>query len=297
MRLDKTLAEIFPSHPRTAWQRLIGDGAIVVNGEECRRTSRRVARGDDIVANIAMLPQIHLDECDAEDLPIQIVYEDADIIVINKAAGMVSHPGHGNRNGTLQSALLFHHPPTAALPRAGIVHRLDKETSGLLVAAKTEKARQSLIAQFKARTVRREYLALVHGKPAATGVINRPLASKRHVAGKMAVVHEGKEAITRYAVLQGWSGFSLLRCWLETGRTHQIRVHLEYAGHPIVGDSMYSLRARPLPFEMPRQALHAEVLRLIHPKSGEEKQWRIELPTDFQNVLQYLEEHPVPVHN
>ena len=287
-RLDIVLAGIFRQHPRTAWQTLIGGGGASVNGAYCCRPSRKVGGGSEIAVDFSALPPPRTENCAAENLPLCIVYEDEQIIVIDKAAGMVVHPGNGNRNGTLQSALLFHHPPAAALPRAGIVHRLDKDTTGLLAAAKTEAARQSLIAQFKERSVRRQYLAIVHGAPAATGLINRPLAPARNTPGHMAVRADGKEAITRYAVIERWPGFSLLRCWLETGRTHQIRVHLEYAGHPVAGDLTYHRRARQMPFVMPRQALHAETLRLLHPASGATVEWHAPPPADMQNVLQQL---------
>lgn len=289
-RLDLTLAGVFPRHARTAWKTLINSGGALINGKCCRRPAHKVAGGSEIAVDFSALPALRNETCAAENLPLHIVYEDDDIIVLNKAAGMVVHPGHGNRNGTLQAALLFHHPPSATLPRAGIVHRLDKDTTGLLVAAKTEAARQSLIAQFKERSVRREYLAIVHGTPAATGLVNRPLGPARNIPGHMTVRTDGREAITRYAVINRWPGFSLLRCWLETGRTHQIRVHLEYAGYPVAGDLTYHRRARNLPFVMCRQALHAETLRLLHPASGGIQEWHAAPPADMQNALQQLKQ-------
>ena len=288
-RLDKTLAALFPHHPRAALKNIIERGAARINGEEVLRPARGVLGGAEVCVDFSLLPPREDGQVAAEDLPLRAVHEDDNIIVVNKPAGMVVHPGHGNRFGTLQAALLFRHPAAAALPRGGIVHRLDKDTTGLLVAAKTEKARLSLTAQFKSRGVRREYLAIVHGAPDATGLINRPLAPQGSASGKMAVRRSGKEAVTRFAVIRKWRDFSLLRCWLETGRTHQIRAHLEYAGYPLAGDPVYSRRARVLPFPMPRQALHAETLHLIHPADGEEKTWSAPPPADMQAALRALD--------
>jgi 23S rRNA pseudouridine1911/1915/1917 synthase len=284
------LAQLFSAHTRAALQALISSGAVCVNGVECRRQAQLVNAGQEINIDFSRLPQVHDENCDAENIPLRVVYEDDDIVVVNKAAGMVIHPGHGNRTGTVQAALLYRHPPAAALPRAGIVHRLDKDTSGLFVAAKTEVARQSLIEQFKSRQAGREYLALVCGAPAATGLINRALSPKRGAQARMNVVHSGgKEAVTRYAVLRRWPGFALLRCWLETGRTHQIRAHLEYAGYPIIGDPVYQRRARCQDFFISRQALHAETLRLIHPVRVDECCWSCPLPDDMQAVIAQLD--------
>ena len=285
--MDKTLSDLFPQHARATIQQLIANGAVWINGESCQRTARRLAAPCEVAVDFSALPPRE-EDCHPEDLPLDIVYEDDAIVVVNKSAGMVVHPGNGNRHGTLQSALLFRHPPAAALPRAGIVHRLDKNTSGLLVAAKTETARRRLIEQFKSRDIGREYLAIVHGTPPPTGLIDRPLALDKN--RRMAVRHRGKEAITRYALVRQWAGFAMLRCFLETGRTHQIRAHLEYAGFPIVGDPEYRLRARALPFKLERQALHAETLRLIHPSNGESQQWKTAPPSDMQNIIREIEQ-------
>lgn len=287
-RLDKTLASLFPAHPRAAWRAAIEQGAARVDGETVVRPARIAPPGCEVVLDLSALPARREERCAPEDLPLEIVYEDDEMLVVNKAAGMVVHPGNGNSVGTLQAVLLFRNPPAALLPRAGIVHRLDKNTTGLLAAAKTESARQSLSAQFQTRTAKREYLAIVHGAPAATGLINRPLAPRK--PGIMAVRRGGKEAITRFSVLRRWRGFALLRCRLETGRTHQIRAHLEYAGHPIAGDPDYHRRARPLPFTMTRQALHAEKLILSHPADGEIREWNAPPPEDMQTAMRALDE-------
>ncbi len=283
------MAALFPQHPRAAIRGLIEQGAARINGEPSVRPARAAAGGAEICVDFSLLPPREDGPVAAEDLPLALVHEDDDIFVVNKPAGIVVHPGRGNRFGTLQAALQFRHPPSAKLPRGGIVHRLDKDTTGLLVAAKTEKARRSLVSQFKSRAVRREYLAIVHGAPDATGLIDRPLAPMRNAPGKMAVRRSGKEAVTRFAVIRRWRAFSLLRCWLETGRTHQIRAHLEYAGFPVAGDPVYCRRARPPPFTMPRQALHAETLQLLHPASAEEKTWRVPPPTDMLAALRALD--------
>ena len=288
IRLDRALASVFTQHPRTALQTLISQGAVYINHEECRKQSRLLRGDEEIAIDFSALPTVS-DDCVAEDLPLAVVYEDDDIMVINKAAGMVTHPGHGNRVGTLQSALLHHHAALAELPRAGIVHRLDKDTSGLLVVAKTAAARCFLLAQFHRRHVRREYLALVHGVPEATGKINRPLSPKRGEPQRMTVnARDGKEAITRFAVLRRWAGFALLRCWLETGRTHQIRAHLEHIGYPIVGDPVYCRRRRNFSFDLRRQALHAEKLHLLHP-NGDAREWTIPPPNDLRLALEKLD--------
>lgn len=288
-RLDKILAGLFPRHPRASWRRLIERGAARINGEAVLRPARPAGGGAEVRVDFSLLPPREEEKVAAEDLPLRVVYEDGGIIVIDKAAGIVVHPGSGNRFGTLQAALQFRHPPSAFLPRGGIVHRLDKDTTGLLVAAKTEPARRALVSEFKARRVRREYLALVHGAPPATGVVDRPLAPQGGAPGKMAVRRSGKEALTRFAVVRRWRDFSMLRCWLETGRTHQIRAHLEYAGYPLAGDRVYTRRARGLPFLMERQALHAEKLHLRHPESGEERGWHSAVPADMESAALALD--------
>ncbi|HXZ96976.1 MAG TPA: RluA family pseudouridine synthase, partial [Burkholderiales bacterium] len=221
-----------------------------------------------------------------EKIPLDIVYEDSALLVVNKPPGLVVHPGSGNWRGTLLNALLEHAPRLVQIPRAGIVHRLDKETSGLLVVAKTLESQASLVRQLQARTVKREYLALVHGKLKAGGKIEAPIGRHPSKRTKMAVVARGKHAVTHYQVIERFATCTLLRCLLETGRTHQIRVHLQSIGHPLVGDPVYSARNKKPAF--PRQALHALKLTLLHPETQKTVSWRAEAPNDFLQLLSAL---------
>ena len=286
-RFDKLLAEIFPAHTRAVWQRLIKEGFVQVNGRALCRVASHIGGGSHIGVDFSALPSAHDSNTHAENLPLDIVYEDNDIAIINKRAGMVMHPGSGVTYGTLQSALLFHYSDSRALPRAGIVHRLDKDTSGLIVVAKNENARQRLIAQFQERAIGREYIALVHGIPAPTGIINQPLASSP--PKKMIIHRNGKEALTRYAIIKKWHNAALIRCWLHTGRTHQIRAHMEHIRHPIIGDTVYRRYATRLSVNIKRQALHAEKLYLIHPTSGQTMQWQTTIPEDIQTAIKQLD--------
>jgi 23S rRNA pseudouridine1911/1915/1917 synthase len=229
-------------------------------------------------------------------LPLTVVFEDDAILVLDKPAGMVVHPGSGNRDGTLLNALLHHVPALANLPRAGIVHRLDKDTSGLLVVAKTPAAQTSLVRQLQARSVRRDYLALVLGVPSAAGKVEAPVGRHPVLRTRMAVVATGKPALTHYRVRCAGAGWSLLECSLETGRTHQIRVHLASIGHPVLGDPTYlgraGTRAVPAPARtFRRQALHAARLALTHPVSGAHMTWECAPPADFVALLSALQRH------
>ena len=224
--------------------------------------------------------------------PLTVLHEDATLIVINKAPGMVVHPAPGRWQGTLVNALLHRLPQLAELPRAGIVHRLDKDTSGLLVVGKTLIAQTDLVRQLQARTVKREYLALVYGEMDRAGTVDAPLGRDPHNRTKRTVHTMGKPAITHYDVLERYPGLALLRCRLETGRTHQIRVHMQHIGHPLVGDIIYASSRRgsaKIPF--PRQALHAERLGLVHPATHEEMSWASPLPPDFASLLQALRQN------
>ncbi len=286
--MDKCLAILFPDFSRSEWNEQISAGKISVNSEICNKNARRISYRDELAMDISDM-QKPITDCTAEDIALDIVYEDEDLMVLNKPPDLVVHPGHGNRLGTLQSALLYHHPEADKLPRAGIVHRLDKDTSGLLVAAKNSRTQKKLIEKFSKREITREYLALVHGDPPATGIVNRPIGRSHRDPTMMAVNSQGKPAITRFAVEKNWRGFAMLRCWLESGRTHQIRVHLEYLGHPVVGDKQYSRRASRVLLGMTRQALHATVLRFQHPTDNRPCEWHQQLPDDMQQAIEMLE--------
>jgi 23S rRNA pseudouridine1911/1915/1917 synthase len=224
----------------------------------------------------------------AEKIALNIVYEDEALLVINKPVGMVVHPGSGNWQGTLLNGLLEYLPQLAEIPRAGIVHRLDKDTTGLLVVAKTLTAQTDLVRQLQARSVNREYLAVVHGVVDHDGKIEAAIGRNPTQRTKMATVASGKAAVTRFKVLERFPGFSLVECKLETGRTHQIRVHMQSINHPLVGDSVYAGRKSAKNLQFNRQALHAYRLGLIHPVTKEAMSWQIELPDDMQQLLSAL---------
>lgn len=264
-------------------------GKVTLNGAPA--TIKQKVWGGE---NITLVPQSNPAEQPflAEDIALDIVYEDDSILVINKPVGLVVHPGNGNWEGTLLNALLHHAPHLSEVPRAGIVHRLDKDTSGLLVVAKTLIAQTNLVRQLQERSVSREYLALAHGEVARGGKVDAPIDRHPSQRTKMAIVEGGKPAVTHYAVVETFPGCTLLRCKLETGRTHQIRVHLASIRHPLVGDHIYIKGAQKCPPHMrevlaafPRQALHAERLGLEHPETGEWMEWQARMPADMQQLL------------
>jgi 23S rRNA pseudouridine1911/1915/1917 synthase len=222
-------------------------------------------------------------------MPLKIVHEDASLIVLDKPAGLVVHPGAGQPDRTLLNALLAHSPRLAGVPRAGIVHRLDKDTSGLLVVAKTVEAQVSLVKQLAERTMRRVYLALVQGDPPASGTIDAPVGRDTRARTRMAVTHRGKPARTAYRVLERFGHAALVECRLETGRTHQIRVHFQHIRHPLVGDNVYRRGTRH-GTEFPRQALHATELSLVHPQTGKTMTWHAPLPADMKKLLERLQD-------
>lgn len=288
LRVDAALARMFPEHSRSRLQGWLKQGLIRVDGAAAE-ASRKVLGGERIEL-AAVSPELTF--VAAEDIALPIVFEDEQLIVIDKPAGLVVHPGNGNQSGTLMNALLHHAPALAAVPRAGIVHRLDKETSGLLVVAKTLAAQTDLVRQLQARTVKRHYLALALGQVERDGTVDAPIGRHPVQRVKMAVVHgsSGKEARTHYHVLERFARATLIECRLETGRTHQIRVHLASIGHPLAGDPVYgrtkSGDARLDAFR--RQALHAWRLALRHPAGGAEMAWEAPLPADFAVLLDAL---------
>ncbi len=291
-RLDKVLTARLATLSRVKIQQLIKEGYVTINGRPGKASHR--LEGDESLA-VELAPHIvspnHAAATIAEPMPLDVIYEDDDMAAINKPAGLVVHPAAGHTSGTLVNALLARWPHVAAVggrDRAGIVHRLDKDTSGVLLIAKTEPARLNLMAQFAARTVKKQYLALVEGLPATpTGEIDAPIARDPKQRKRMAVIRSGRPAVSFYRVLRVFEGYSLLEVQPKTGRTHQIRVHLAFIGHPVVGDAVYGRRKSRL--ELERQFLHAESLSLVSPGRGEPITVRAPLPPELQAVLDRLE--------
>jgi len=283
-RLDRFVSEKRPELSRTQVQRLIEDGFITVNNRPVK-TSHRLTAGDKI--KIAIPPPLP-SPLSPEDVPITILYEDNDVIVVDKPAGLTVHPAPGHPRGTLVNALLAHYPRLSELSdslRPGIVHRLDRDTSGVMVIAKNKSAEMSLVNQFKERTIKKTYLTLVQGKlTPEQGIIEAAIG--RHPADrkKMAVVHEGREARTRYRVVQYLENYTLLEVMPETGRTHQIRVHLSAIGYPVVGDAVYGVKS-PL---LSRQFLHAHKLGFRLPSTGDFKEFTSPLPEDLERALREI---------
>ena len=300
LRLDQALAQRLPELSRSRLQQWIECGQVQVDGAS-RRCRDRVWGGEEVRLE-AVLESAGTDAPEA--IPLRLVHEDGQILVIDKPAGLVVHPAAGNPGGTLLNALLHHAPALAALPRAGIVHRLDKDTSGLLVVAKTLEAHRSLVEQLRRRSVHREYRALVVGELVAGGRIEAPIGRHPTQRTQMAVVAGGRAAVTRYRVLERYPGHSLLAVELQTGRTHQIRVHLADRRHPLVGDRTYGVRPRPpkgCAAELtaalqgfPRQALHAIRLGLEHPVSGEHLEWEVPMAPDLEALLNLFRRELAP---
>ncbi|MDD4928268.1 MAG: 23S rRNA pseudouridine(1911/1915/1917) synthase RluD [Gallionella sp.] len=291
-RLDQALAKLLPEYSRSRLQEWVVLQQVLLDGKPA--ISKQKVWGGE---KLDVLPQVQQSEQPylAEDIPLDIVYEDDDLLVINKPVGLVVHPGSGNWEGTLLNALLYHAPQLSGVPRAGIVHRLDKDTSGLLVVAKTLVAQTNLVRQLQERAVKREYLALVHGELEHGGYVDQPIGRHPTNRVKMAVVETGKDAVTHYKVERAFPSCTLLRCTLETGRTHQIRVHMTYLRHPLVGDSVYLkgpqkcvLPLRDLLTRFPRQALHATRLALEHPATGQMMEWHVPLPEDMKQLLKNI---------
>ena len=296
MRLDQALAALLPSYSRSRLQRWLKSGQLRVDGR-IGRPRDPVAGGETVSGELAPEPET---EAIAQDIPLDIRYLDDDLLVLDKPAGLVAHPAAGNRDGTLVNALLHRLPELAALPRAGLVHRLDKDTTGLLVVARSLRAHTALVEQLQARRIEREYLAVVDGVPVAGGTVDAPIGRHPVDRQRMAVVAGGKPAVTHYRVLRRFRAHALLRVRLETGRTHQIRVHMAHVRLPLVGDPVYGGRTRVPPSASPgcieairnfrRQALHAERLALTHPATGERMEWRAEMPADLATLVRALRE-------
>ncbi|GHA80572.1 23S rRNA pseudouridine(1911/1915/1917) synthase RluD [Cognatilysobacter bugurensis] len=290
-RLDAVVAELFPDYSRSRLTAWIKSGHVRIDGREVR--PRDPVRGGELVTvNVVLEVQTH---SAPEDIALDVLYEDEHVIVIDKPAGLVVHPGAGNPVGTLVNALLHRDPSLEMLPRAGIVHRLDKETSGVMVVARTLTAHTALVEQLSARQVHRQYLAVVVGALVSGGTANAPIDRHPRDRIRMAVRDDGRDAVTHYRLRERFRAHTLLECRLETGRTHQIRVHMQHLKHPIVGDPLYGG-----PLKLPRgataelvdalrgfrrQALHAETLEFVHPVSGEPVRCTAPVPADMQSLV------------
>lgn len=286
-RLDIFLVEKSPSLSRSGIQRLVKEGRIKVEGKRVK-SNYRVKAGERVEVEIPPPSPLQVKP---QDIPLDILFEDKDLVVVNKPAGMVVHPGAGHFSGTLVNALLHHCNDLSGVggkERPGIVHRLDKDTSGVLVAAKNDQAHIFLSNQLKNRTMKREYLALVYGEiKEDRGIIDAPLGRHPRDRKKMAVTRgKVRKALTRFEVLERFEGYTLLKLRLETGRTHQIRVHLSFIGYPVVGDSQYGRKKHP--FHLSGYALHAQTLGFAHPEGGNYMELKAPLPRDFQEVLNFL---------
>ena len=302
-RLDIALQQMLPQHSRSRLQTWIKAGLVTLDKKPT--TAKTKVWGGEQVSVVAQTnPQENAFL--PENIPLDIIYEDDTILVINKPAGLVVHPAAGNWSGTLLNALLYYLPQLSDIPRAGIVHRLDKDTSGLLVVAKTLEAQTSLVRQLQARTVKREYRAIVWGIMWRHGTVNQPIGRHSHARTKMAISRTGKPAVTHYEVLERFGTNSYVRCQLETGRTHQIRVHMQHLKAPIVGDSVYGIgniiphkqmtqTLRNAITDFNRQALHAIKLGLVHPKTNEFMEWQIELAEDMRALLEAMRHEDAPI--
>ncbi len=296
-RLDQTLAELFPDYSRSRLKTWIEENLVRVNGNIQNVPRTKVLGGEQIEINVEAEEETHYEP---ENLPLNIVYEDEHILVINKPKNFVVHPGAGNSRGTVLNALLYHYPQIAEVPRAGIVHRLDKDTTGLMVIAKTIPAQTQLVRDLQKRKITREYEAVAFGVMTKGGKVDEPMARHPTKRTAMAVHPMGKPAVTHYRIMEHFRNYTRLRLRLETGRTHQIRVHMAHIAHPLLGDQTYGGRPRPpknasehfsaVLRNFQRQALHAVMLRLEHPISGESMEWFAPLPEDFAELIAALKE-------
>ncbi|HEY9100839.1 23S rRNA pseudouridine(1911/1915/1917) synthase RluD [Chitinimonas sp.] len=293
-RLDAVLAKLLPDYSRSRLARWIDDGAVLLEGKTATPKTK-LWGGEAVTVEVAPDPQESAFQPEPVEFPV--VYEDESIVVIDKPAGLVVHPAAGNWSGTLLNGLLHRYPALAGVPRAGIVHRLDKDTSGLMVVARTLKAQTELVRQLQARSVKRHYLAIAQGVLAGDGTVDAPIGRDPRNRLKMAVVPGGKPAITHYSVLERFARHTLVECRLETGRTHQIRVHMDHLGHALAADPVYRGKQYAISAALAealtrfnRQALHAARLALVHPESGQTMEWTSPLPADMATLLQQLRE-------
>ncbi|MDR1056985.1 MAG: 23S rRNA pseudouridine(1911/1915/1917) synthase RluD [Coxiellaceae bacterium] len=296
-RFDVVLSNLLPEYSRAQLQKWIKAGYVTINGKRLRPKDK-VEAHQVVKVNATILDLVSLQP---QQIALDIVYEDQDVIIINKPAGLVTHPGAGNMNNTLLNALLYHYPDLAKLPRVGIIHRLDEDTSGIIVVARNLQAHNKLTKDLQKREIKREYEAIVSGKVIAGGVIKAPIGRHPVKRTHMAVRAGGKEAITYYRIIKRFSCHTHIKVFLETGRTHQIRVHMAHIGYPIVGDPNYSkltkisekfnpiLRQKLEIFK--RQALHAKCLKLHHPTTGKLIAWEAPYPKDFKELLETLEKY------
>ena len=288
MRLDKYLAEQFPEQTRSYLQKLIKDGEVLVNGKNVK-TGYQLSKGDEVSVSIPEPKEL---DVEPQKMDLDIVYEDEDVILINKPKGMVVHPAPGHTSDTLVNGLLYHCKDNLSgingVARPGIVHRIDRDTTGILIVCKNDMSHNSIAAQLKEHSINRRYRALVHGnikedQGTVEGAIGRHPVDRK----KMAInERNGKPAVTHYTVLERFGNYTLIECKLETGRTHQIRVHMTSIGHPLVGDEVYG--SAKAPFKLQGQCLHAMVLGFVHPRNGEYMEFSAELPAYFEELLRKL---------
>lgn len=294
-RLDQAMAELVPRYSRSRLQQWIREGNVRVDGEVLRPRDK-IQGGESVELRVVLEQEV---SAEPEDIALDIVYEDDELVVINKPKGLVVHPATGNPNGTLLNALLHHCPALNEIPRAGIVHRLDKDTSGLLVVAKTLPAQTAIVKMLQKHDVVREYDAVVTGAMISGGIVDEPVGRHPVDRKRMAInITKGKNAVTHYRIAERFEHYTHLKLQLETGRTHQIRVHMKHIRHPIVGDQVYGNRLQIPPKasqtlidalrRFKRQALHASRLKLKHPSSGEEMEWSAPLPQDIAELLEIL---------
>ena len=286
LRIDKYLSNIFKDKSRSFIQGLIEKEKVKVNSKSLK-SNYKLKKADEIEI---MIPEPEILSVEAENIPIDIVYEDEDVIVVNKAQGMVVHPAPGNYNGTLVNALLYHCKDLSSINgviRPGIVHRIDKDTSGILVIAKNDDAHNKLSEQLKDHSMKREYYALIEGRLKNNdGTIDKPLGRCKKDRLKIGIIEDGKRAVTHYEVVERYNGYTLVKCVLETGRTHQIRVHMASIGFPLVGDPLYGFKRQK--FKLEGQVLHARTLGFIHPRTGEYMEFTSELPQYFCDLINKL---------